>query len=121
MGAASMPGEGLPDGSLLVPEIGNQGGSHVFISVRALGLRTDGDFTLATFVTLDGPDEGATPPQRFISSYEVSGDGCVLDSVRYILSDEGEWDTEQRMRVHLLDASGNAAAVGADVTIGRPP
>ncbi len=102
MGAASMPGEGLPDGSLLVPEIGNQGGSHVFISVQALGLRTDGVFTLATFVTLDGPDEGATPPQRFISSYEVSGDGCVLDPVRYILSDEGE-DHEGEMDMESDD------------------
>ncbi|MEQ9318047.1 MAG: hypothetical protein RIF41_02770, partial [Polyangiaceae bacterium] len=108
--------------TLLIPEPGNQGGTHVWLSVRATHLVPDpvsGEGML-TYITLDGPAEGATPAQRDGTAYVADGDTCRLRRVRYILSDDGEWNTMQRLRVHVVDAMGNAGFAGVDVAIGEP-
>lgn len=113
--------EMAPD-TLLIPEPGNQGGTHVWLSVRATHLRADPDSGegMVTFLTLDAPDEGATPAQRDGTTYKVEGDACRLRRVRYILSDDGEWNTMQRLGVHVWDAVGNAGFATVDVAIGEP-
>lgn len=113
--------EMAPD-TLLIPEPGNQGGTHIWLSVRANHLVADPDSGegMVTYLTLDAPDEGATPAQRDGTTYVAEGDACRLRRVRYILSDDSEWNTMQRLRVHVRDATGNASFAAVDVAIGEP-
>jgi hypothetical protein len=107
----------MQEGALLVPEVGTQGGTHVWLAVLAHNLSLDG---MVTFITLDEGPGDASAAQRHAGDYALDDDGCRLDRVRYILPDEASWNTNRRLHVHVSDYTGNAAHAAVDVAIGEP-
>lgn len=118
IGADAESFEVLAPGATMPPELGNQGLSHVWLSVRASGLSS---VDLVTFLTLDPVQGPQSAAQRSSEPYVVQEQACRLERPRYVLPSEDLWNTDMRLGVHVLDPMGNAGFAALDVHIGVPP
>ncbi|MEQ9319575.1 MAG: hypothetical protein RIF41_10480 [Polyangiaceae bacterium] len=118
IGADAVSFEPLAAGATMVPELGNQGLSHVWLSIRASGFSS---LDLVTFLTLDPMQGQQSSAQRTSEPYRLDDDACRLDRPRYVLPTEDLWGTDMRLGVHVVDPIGNAGFTALDVRIGTPP
>jgi hypothetical protein len=115
----------LTDGASLTWEKGPQGGHHVWIAIRDIGLRMQGTVTT---VDLDDIEDASKPPvninhSRLIYDFtKEEGGHCVLPGLRMQLDNAGGVTLESleghhiRVTVSLKDPDG-ATATGSKIIV----
>lgn len=110
----------ITDGEVLTPELGPQGGHHVWIAVRMHDLKQAGS---TTTITGSQPGGASIPPTSFVFTYDQDEGGyCKLFGLRYQL-DNGGIDYKQflgkplDLQVVVSDQAGAKGVGVAHVTI----
>jgi len=104
----------LEPGTVLTPEWGPQGGTHVWLAIRMRGLTADS----TTMVWADFPTEDIEGSvQRSTARYLSS---CELFSFRYVLPMSDAWDTPMHLTAVVVDPSGHAGHQYLDVNVSHP-
>jgi hypothetical protein len=104
----------LQSGSSLVPNLGPQGGSHVWIAVRMQNLHDDA----ITKLRGDFPESGvAGSVQTTPTAYQPVNGACELQHVRYVLPNAASENVLMRLGVTVLDGTGNAQHEHLDVQV----
>jgi hypothetical protein len=118
IGRAAPPFAPLEPGTVLVPEYGEQGGTHVWFSVRMRNLSRDGTVVALTADILDTGVLGSV--QKSAGPFEDGPTGCDQYQLRYILPQNGAWEQDVRLGVTLTDGLGTCARENVDVYVASP-
>lgn len=107
----------LAAGTVLEPQRGAQGGTHVWIALRMQGLAGDAK----TFVWGDFPAAGEGSVAQYTIPYAPVDGACEVHSLRYVLPMFNAFDHPFRLSATLIDATGNAGHSHLDLVLSHPP
>ena len=116
VGHGELPFSPLLDGEILVAEAGTQGLAHVFLSVRAHRIRSDGTTTYLTAVVLDSGV--SLYPHAFGQPFTLTDDGCELSDLMFVLP--GTWNTTLRIGATVVDDQGDAQRNHVNIFVQGP-